>query len=339
MKNLLFVVITLLSLTFFSCQKEESNTEENLTESLTKVSPLTSLLSRVSQNPTFFDNCIDGTSLYSVKLPVAIVVNNHHITIATKTDFSLIPPILSESTHDDDKINFVFPITVIYRNFQQVVVSNNAQLEVIKAGFVEDHEYHEIECIDFNYPIAFKLYNSNTQIARSKIVQNDSQLFNFLDGIQNSDIVSIVYPLTMTKNNGQSLTLKTNSELNTALENAINDCNTSNLELSTVVVSGTWHVSYFLDNSEDKTYEFTGYNFTFSQNGTLLVVKNNTSTNGNWSSYIDNGNNILNLNFTESTFDELENDWIVLEFNATNIRLKQSDIGGSDTHYLYFTKN
>jgi len=63
---------------------------------------------------------------------------------------------LSESSHDDDKINFVFPITVIYRNFQQTVVNNNTQLDVIKAGYVENQDYHEIECIDFNYPFAVK---------------------------------------------------------------------------------------------------------------------------------------------------------------------------------------
>lgn len=339
MKNLLFVVITLLSLSFFSCQKEESNTIQNLTESFTNGSPLSSLLARVSQNPTFFDNCIDGTSMCSVKLPVTIVVDNHRITIASKTDFNLIPPILSESTHDDDKINFVFPITIIYRNFQQVVVSNSTQLDAIRASYTENQDFHEIDCIDFNYPLAVKIYNSNTQIASSKIFQNDSQLFNFIDSIQNSDIISIVYPLTMTKNNGQTLTLKTNSELNNALENAINDCNPTNLELSNVIISGTWHVSYFLDNSIDRTSDYASYNFTFSQNGTATAVKNYTSINGNWNSYLDSGINMMSLSFAGSTLEELENDWTVLEFSPNNIRLKQIDYGGSDIHYLYFTKN
>jgi hypothetical protein len=339
MKKFLFVLIALLSLMFFSCQKEESNTVQNLTESFTKGSPLSSLLARVSQNPTFFDNSIDGTSLFSVKLPVAIVVNNHHITIASKTDFNLIPPILSESSHDDDKINFVFPITIIYRNFQQVVVNNSAQLDAIKAGYIENQDFHEIDCIDFNYPIAAKIYNSNTQIASSKTFQNDSQLFNFIEGIQNSDIISIVYPLTMTKTNSQMVTVNNNTGLNTAIENVINDCNTINLELSNVIVSGSWHVSYFLDNSIDRTSNYSGYNFTFLTNGTSTVVKNYTSTYGNWNSYIDNGNKILNLSFSGTTIDELENDWTVIEFTVNNIRLKQIENSGSDIHYLYFTKN
>jgi hypothetical protein len=335
MKKLLLVPIALLSLIFFSCQKEESNTVENLTESFTKDSPLSLLLARVSQNPTLFDNIIDGTSLFSIKLPVTIVVNNHRMTIASKTDFNLIPPILSESTSDDDKINFVFPTTIIYRNFQQVIISNNTQLEAIKASFVETQDSQEIDCIDINYPIAIKIYNSNTQIASSKIFQNDAQLFNFIEGIQNSEIISVVYPLTMTKNNGQIISVNNNAELNTTIENSI----TTNLDLSNVIVSGTWHVSYFLEDSVDKSAEFSGYNFTFLQNGTSVAVKNYSSTNGNWSSSIDNGNNKLNISFTGSTLEELENDWSVIEFSTNNIRLKKGDIGESEIYYLYFTKN
>ncbi|MFD0779577.1 hypothetical protein ACFQZF_14980 [Flavobacterium myungsuense] len=41
------------------------------------------------------------------------------------------------------------------------------------------------------------------------------------------------------------------------------------------------------------------------------------------------------MTFSEDILDELDEDWKVIEFNSTNIRLKSED---SEPHYLYLNK-
>ena len=41
----------------------------------------------------------------------------------------------------------------------------------------------------------------------------------------------------------------------------------------------------------------------------------------------------------DNILDELEDDWEVVEFTATQIRLKDVSGGDGSTDYLYFTKN
>ena len=44
-------------------------------------------------------------------------------------------------------------------------------------------------------------------------------------------------------------------------------------ELSEIIVKGVWHVSYFVDDTEDETSEFEGYNLLFLSNGTIKATK------------------------------------------------------------------
>lgn len=336
MKKIPFKFFFLIGLVLFSCQKEEENKIQTSTQSLTKASSLASLLSRVSQYPTAYDNIIDGTSFCSVKLPVTVVVDNKRVTVKLKSDYGLIASIKEESGLDDDKVNFVYPITMTYRNFQQVVVSNETQLKYILDHYGAEQYINEIDCIDFNYPIIINSYDSNRQVAKSTTVPSDSQLFNLLDNVKVTDFFGLVYPLSVTNFQGQIITISNNEELNRAIENAIVQCgNPSNTKLSDIILIGSWHISYFLDNNENRTSQFYGYNFTFSSDGSVSAVKEYTNTTGTWSS-LDYGTNKLNVNFAGSTLAELNRDWSVSEFNSKIVQLKHVN---GETHVLYFAKN
>ena len=48
-------------------------------------------------------------------------------------------------------------------------------------------------------------------------------------------------------------------------------------EIKGDVASGTWRITSFIDSGNNETGDFTGYNFTFNENGTLSA-SNGTDT-------------------------------------------------------------
>lgn len=106
-----------------------------------------------------------------------------------------------------------------------------------------------------------------------------------------------------------------NTELNLFIEN-----------LST----GSWFVNLLEEDGTDHTASFNEYEFTFLRNGSAVAVSSNNTINGFWTAEIDGGHLDFILNFETSTngnFDELNDNWDVLEATQSIIRL--TDVSGS----------
>ena len=338
-KHLLLSFLVLL--TFLSCQDESETSILNSDKSFVKSSPISSLISRVSQYETTADNVLDGTSNFSIKLPVQITVNNQNVSVTSEADFITVQSIKNQSNSDDDKVHFEYPITITLPNHQEYNITSETQFENIVAQYGDDGAYHEIACIDFNYPISINIYNANNQIGSSITVQNDVQLYSFVQNLVEGVVVGIVFPITMTKSNGNSEVVQTNLQLETLINNVISDCSIPSptpLLFSDILTNGSWHVSYFYDD-HDETYNYSGYNFNFNPNGTAIAIKNTTTINGNWQIHNENNYQKIEFNFNGMVLEELEEDWKILEFTATTIRLKHESGSGTENHYLNFTKN
>jgi len=127
----------------------------------------------------------------------------------------------------------------------------------------------------------------------------------------------------------------------------LNSCDKSNdpadpgdSTASTLIQLGTWKVTLFNDSGNDETSNFLGYNFTFTSNGTVTAVKNATTVNGVWDTGVDNNQNKFVLNFgTTNPFDELNEDWGILELAPDKIRFQHVSGGNGGTDLLTFEKN
>lgn len=342
MKNI--ILLLLVSLSIFSCQTEEVVIIEDNNENLSASSPLVTLVSRVSQNTTSQDNILDSSSCFAVQLPVIVIVNNQQITVSTSADYQIVQDAIDAFSDDDDIVNFVYPITIIYQDFSTQVISNSNALDDVLDDCGEDDGFDEIDCISFNYPIVINVYNSNNQLANTVTISNDSQLYIFIENLDNFDLIAISYPISLQNSNGQTIVINSNNELENFIEDAIDDCDDSpggsggTATLANTITNGTWYISYYFDDV-DETSNYNGYNFTFNMNGTSIAINNSTSINGTWSNYIDSGQEKLELAFDGLTLDELEDDWRVIEFSSNIIKLKDVSGGNGGTDYLYFTKN
>jgi len=118
-------------------------------------------------------------------------------------------------------------------------------------------------------------------------------------------------------------------------------------EIINTVRSGSWKITYYYDTNQEETADFNGYNFTFGT-GNVLTASNGTNTYaGTWSvtddgSDDDNSSNDLDFNIAFSSpekFQELTDDWDIIEHSATVIKLRDVSGGNGGTDILTFTKN
>ena len=110
--------------------------------------------------------------------------------------------------------------------------------------------------------------------------------------------------------------------------------------------SGTWIISSFIDSGQDETNHFTGFSFTFANDGTLTATNGIETVQGTWSvtDSNDDSNSSIDFNIlfsvpTSSVFDDLIDDWDIVTYNSNNISLVDVSGGNGGTDTLVFTKN
>jgi hypothetical protein len=348
MKVIFKSIVLVMFLSFWSCQEEEETIVQDTAESFDRNAPIAGLLARTSQNPTAVDNVLDNSSCFSVVLPVTVIVNNQQIVVSDEADYQTVQNAIDAFSNDDDIVNFVYPITIRFQNFQTLVLQEADDLDDVLDDCDEDDGFDEIDCITLVYPIVMNIYDSNNQLANTVTITSNSGLYNFLNNLGNNTLIAINYPISAINSNGQTIVINSNSELENFIDDSIDDCDDDNsggggggsgsADFTAVLTSGTWYVSYFQEDDDDETSDFNGYVFTFNTNGTSTAVRNSVTTNGTWSTFVDSGQNKLELVFEGLSLDEIEEDWRIIEFSNTQIRLKDVSGGDGSIDYLTFTK-
>jgi len=343
MKTIQLLLILALSFTLTQCQKaeEELIIETPPTQAIVAGSPLSGLIVRTTQNPTAGDNVLDNSSCFSIVLPVTVIVNGTTITVATQAEYQIVQDAIDAFSTDDDIVNFNYPITIQFQNFGTQLISNPSQLDNALDECGEDDGLDEIDCISINYPIVINVFNTTTQTTNTITIQTNSQLFNFINGLTPAVIAAIAYPISVTNSNGQNVVINSNSELESFIENSIDDCDdsgTPNPTFTSILTTGNWFVSYFNEDGNTETSDYIGFDFKFFANNTIQVTKNSTASIGTWSNYNDSGVNKIDLSFAHPDLNNFEEDWVILEYNTTVIRLKHVSGGNGGTDYLHFTK-
>lgn len=332
MRRLVFMLVFLFAGFILGCQEEENIIIQEDPDGLRATSPISKLMSRVTQNNTSVDNVLDGTSVFRVILPVSITLNGQNLSVNSPADYTTIQQIKDQSNNDDDIVNFTFPITVSLRNFQQFVINSNSQLQ----SFVAQYEdLSELDCFGFNFPFSISTYDFNNQVADVITFSNNGQVISYLFSLPQGVIFTLNYPISVQTANGNTQNVNSNNQLLSLLEEAQATCGLSNPdEFVEVITSGSWRVSYFYDD-DDETSNFVGYVFVFNSNNTITITKNGNTYIGTWSFYEDDGEFVFDIDFDDDTLDELTDDWVLLEFTNSLVQLKDDD----NEEFLNFTRN
>ncbi len=348
-KILFFFLMALSALT--GCQKEaEEIILPSPAEAFTANSVVAGLIERTTLVDGSSDNILDSASCASLVLPVTVFVNGQEITVTEEEDLKYVERVLDEFENDDDKVNIIFPVTIVLADHSQVNIQNEDELEIIMDQCTEGGGDDDIECIDFSYPLTLAIYNTNNQVSDIITIDSDTELYEFMDALKESELISFEFPLVMQLSDGTEITIYNNDELEDAIENASNDCDEDDdtdfddddIDDSIFIaalLNTPWQINYFFKET-DQTDEFANFSFTFNANGTVQATDGVSVVEGTWDSYGDDGGLELVLDLGEdSPFNEIREDWEVIEFNEMSITLKDERNESSDpSRTLIFQK-
>ncbi|RYZ20860.1 MAG: hypothetical protein EOO16_15220 [Chitinophagaceae bacterium] len=104
--------------------------------------------------------------------------------------------------------------------------------------------------------------------------------------------------------------------------------------------AGSWRITNFVDQGQDETNHFVGYNFTFNGNGSVTATNGAVNATGNWGAQYDDGVSKVVLYFTTPfDFQDLADDWNVVESSPSRLRLQDVSGGSGATSSLIFERN
>ncbi len=330
--NLMYAGLMLMALTFTSCQEEfEEVAGGNENETIQADSSTALLIEKTSSNDGSYDNIVDGASCIALKFPYTVEVNGIQVTIDSREDLHTIEDIFDEVDIDDDILEIIFPITITLPDFSEIVIENFEQLRELADACLEGGDDDDIECIDFVYPITLFTFDINEQQTGEVTVENDEQLRKFFNGLEDDDLVSIEFPVTLKKYDGTEIVVDSNGELAQALEMAKDECDEDDDDdyndddfdeerFDFCLTQCPWKVMEVVRDEVNQTDQYFAYIMNFYEGGGV-TVRNQAGNviEGTWSSSFTDRGPLLTLEF--DTLVDFNLEWLVYEIGEHTIKL------------------
>jgi len=336
-KFLLLAFFALFALN--SCQDEITDiTQPDEEQVIVAQSPLVTMMRTASKNNGTLDNILDDANCMSINLPVTIVVNTITITINTLEDLELIVDIFEEFSDDDDDIEFIFPITIILNDHSEILIEDEDQLSSFIESCEQDDDHNE--CIEFNYPISFSILNAEFLLINTITIDNDRQLYHFLDRIDDVDeaiIASLNFPVEMIYTNGETVVVHDNQELSRVIIEADGICDDDDEDdcdiedVDEYLMECHWNIHHYNDDDN-----YRPLSMTFMEDGGLSIISQlaTVAITGNWSTAETDAGIILSITELSQYGEALGGDWLIVECDDDRFKLVRIITGGENTRML-----
>ncbi|MEO1548454.1 MAG: hypothetical protein AAFU74_17050, partial [Bacteroidota bacterium] len=296
-------------LTFTACQEEFEEVGGDNQQTITASSTTAALIKNTSSNDGSFDNIVDGASCLAIKFPYVVEVNGIQITIDAREDLHAIEEIFDEVDIDEDVLDIIFPITITLADFTEIVIENKDALLELANSCIEGGDDDDIECIDFVYPLTFFTFNTDEQQTGEVMVSNDEELRKFFGGLEDDQLVSLDFPVTLKKYDGTEIVVSSNAELAQALERAKDECDEDDDDdyndddfdeerFDFCLTECPWAVKEVIRNSQDQTGQYPDFTMIFEEGGRVAIQEpTGNIVYGEWSSSFTEDGPLLTLEF------------------------------------------
>ncbi|WP_418498187.1 hypothetical protein [Flagellimonas sp.] len=274
MKKIGYVALIGIVSTLSSCQDEFEEVNGNDEQQTIQANSTTaSLIEKTTAFDGSYDDVVDESSCFALKFPYTISINGTAaITITSMEDLQGIKVTLAGL--DNGALEISFPVTITLSDHSEIVVENREQLLELARDCVESATDNKIRCIDFVYPITLFTFNVDNQMTGEVMVESDMQMRRFFSELEDNELVSISFPITLKKSDGTEIIVENNTDLHSILSTAGNECdrNTLNKEiLDAFLLACQLEVREVLRDNVDSTDQYFESIMTFSQDGTVVI--------------------------------------------------------------------
>lgn len=343
-KNTLFLYFLIL-VAFISCRTEETELIETPPEEvLTANSSVANLVQKTSTNDGSNDNIIDYANCFNIKLPITTTANGIEIQINSEDDYQKVEHVFDDSDDDLDTLIIRYPIVIIFDNFTEITINNFNELLFYASKCNGENEMDDdIECLDFNYPITAFSYNSNNEIIDNITISSDSDLYTFIKDLNQFDLVTINFPITISLLDGTEIIVNNLTELENIIkdyedycdedddfdfnDDDCNNCNTNDL-LDVLINCPGWTVDKLERYGNDYDDYYANYTFNFYADGTVSAYYSNNTDYGTYTSSGSENNLVVTINIPNLPY--CNNNWILHEISQYTDSKIDLRVGSND---------
>lgn len=297
--NRLWLAIFIIAFLFTSCRKEDTEIiQAPVDQVLIANSVIANLMQQTAMNDGSFDNIIDKANCFNIKTPFTVKANGVQILINAIEDLSAVEYIFDTSDDDNDVLEIVFPVTIIFNDFTEVEIYSMNELYAYSNNCNGENEDDlDIECLDFQYPIVASVFNSSNELIDVITIVNDYQLYDFLENIDQNDIINLEFPIKVKLLDNTESILNNLDELKNTIEYYYNSCDEDDDydysdddcdqctkdELNSFLTScSNWIVDKLERNDYNYDNAYEGYEFSFLEDGTVSVYWSGYEALGTW---------------------------------------------------------
>lgn len=317
-----------------SCQEEEPLEETiDVEQTLVVHAEEMELLKRVVDKDGSYDNIVDGSSCLAVQFPYTVVINEYEVEVDSMEGLQLIEDHLDaiECAEEVLQMNIVFPVTVTLSDYTELTIGSADELDEISRSCVEGGDDDDIECVDLVYPLTVFTYNPNFQLLNTLEVGNDMQFRRFFAGLDDSDLISFGFPISLEYGNGDKVAVNSNSELADAIENAqmtcdedddndYNDDDFNEESLGGMLVKCPWQIQGLKTSTQGDNEQYTDYFLTFTEGGNVSVGSAyGYAAEGTWSTGVSDYRVVLEVHFGDAP--DFNGTWGVYGLGEEKIKL------------------
>lgn len=216
----------ILTFVFIACQDGFEEVDDFGEDTLMAGSWTVYLVKKATSHNGSFDNVVDGSSCFAINFPYTVQVGDIEILVTTKEDLGLVEDTIDRLGLDDDNdvLEIFFPITITMGDYTEIEIETQQQLTEMDQECDKDSYEEGINCIGFVYPLTIFTFDMDSQQRGIATLNSDRELRRFFDVLEDDDLVSIGFPITMKKRDGVEKIINTNTELTGFLEDARDDC-------------------------------------------------------------------------------------------------------------------